>query len=387
MKRSARRCQRSRVVVGEMPVTEDMQTYFLPGADFPMGKLMALLEQLRAANLLTPGFIPPPVGLYDVRGWINEVLVNDIEFQVILDRNLVSLMAQLGRGEPMNDERRPAAVLMALAHHFDFVFDPSIAYHELASSQGNDGAYEELSWFRAADNAPRLEWLELALGKRSQLSHLTAATNLARGDLEMPLRRWRRNYIAALTIAELELHPGPAIGKVEAILDWMSKDFFMAGPAALCASLYFAPSAPKAGLLKSLRSSDRSQAIAGIKNVAWDITYLSEFTRSVQDRGTETRRFLLATSDKALSRIASALFHNEDTDNTLQMAARLREWWQRPGDAERIAAKFFQLIDDPQSQERQLHREVPNDFISALIADKEARVLAWEPKESPRAPV
>jgi len=140
-------------------------------------------------------------------------------------------------------------------------------------------------------------------------------------------------------------------------------------------------------MLKSLRSSDRSQAIAGVKNLTWDITYLSEFTRSVQERGTDKRRILFATSDKALSRIASNLFHSEDTDNRLQMAARLQEWWKRPGDAERIATKFFQLIDDAQSPHRQLYREVPNDFISALIAEKEARLLAWQPKESPREPV
>lgn len=83
-------------------------------------------------------------------------------------------------------------------------FDPSVAFHELAHSEGNEAANRELASFRAADQAQALAWVSVARG-RSQALKASEPVEPTDHDLASPLNRWQRNYVAALKIAELEL--------------------------------------------------------------------------------------------------------------------------------------------------------------------------------------
>jgi hypothetical protein len=125
---------------------------------------------------------------------------------------------------------------------------------------------------------------------------------------------------------------------VIALLDWMVDDFFLAGPAAFFASMYFSPLTERKRLIKQLRSEDRERAIAGVKNAAWNMTYLSNFAQRIREAGEGPYRFFFATADRGLAAIGSYLDAEEDQLEEA-MIARLNGWLNER-DARILGAEF-----------------------------------------------
>lgn len=141
-------------------------------ADFPMDDLQLVCGLLTEADFCVPGYIPAPVGLYHRDGFFYEHHVEGIKTVVLPDRNVVSRLAQLAQGKVVrqDEQLRLSAGLLAFAQCLDIDVEPSIAFHELAHKQGNEEAWSELAWFRAADNArPRTCLISRSVGRmRSQ---------------------------------------------------------------------------------------------------------------------------------------------------------------------------------------------------------------------------
>jgi hypothetical protein len=352
---------------------EDISVLLQLSQDFPYDDLHRVAALLREANVFVPGYLPPPGGLYDPDIYLLERRVNDVEFVILPDRNIASRISSVAAGAELNSSRNVAAAIMAFAQCLDFNFEPSIAFHELAHSAGNTAAMSELRSFRLADQPRPQEWLDVALGRLPLLVPSTSEVALPEADLAKPLRRWIRNYILALKVAELELQQSNALEKIMHLMNWMFSDFIWAGPALVFASLYFAPSAPRKRMLKHLRSPIRGRAIAGVRNAAWDMTHLSEFLRLVYEQGSSRKRYLLATSDKTMARLCPALLYGDevDDDRRAAVANRLAEWWSEPA-AEAIAAAFWSYQDGLDDPSRQRNREAPASFLDDLVFAGEA---------------
>jgi len=131
------------------------------------------------------------------------------------------------------------------------------------------------------------------------------------------------------------------------LLDWMHHEYFLSGQVAIMACLYFGPvNAPKAGLMKSLRSSDRERAIDGAKNAAWDALYLSKLISIVNEAAGGPKRYLYASLDRKARLIARmALAFGSDGPHHGVMTRMLLEWWSL-GDAEQIANKLVEAATD-----------------------------------------
>lgn len=358
---------------------EDMTALLIMPSDFPYAAVLEVAAMLEEGQLLVPGYIPPAAGIYNPASYIFEERLSGTEFLILPDRNLASRMARIAMGESIDSERRLAAALMAFAQCLNLNFEPSVAFHELAHRHGNAIAHEELRWFRSADAARPQDWIDIALARRDRLSPPSDAPAVVERDLALPLRRWNRNYVLALKVAELELDAAPAKQKILRLLDWMYSDFIVAGPAFLFATLYLAPSAPRKRMLKQLRSPDRARAVDGVRNAAWDITHMSDFVRRVQEEGSDCKRFILATADKGLSRSASALFHYADErDGPGTLAARLSAWW-RARDAQTIADVFLAYVDRLNDPTRQSKSDATLGYVERLIHTGEQRLFEWHP--------
>lgn len=365
---------------------ENMRAVIVLPSDFPYDDVRKIGLLLQDAELLVPGYIPPQAGLYNPDCFLFEVRVGQVEFSILPDRNLVSRIARVGRGEELDSNCQVAAALMAFAQCLNLTFEPSIAFHELAHREGNRIAQDELRSFLAADEAGPEDWLDVALGRARRFKGAGVLPDIVEHDLAKPIRRWNRNYILALKVAELELQAGPAVDKVVRLLDWMHSDFVLGGPAALFASLYFAPSAPRRRMLKHLRSPHRERAIDGVRNAAWDITQISDFVRRVSEEGSDRKRFLLATADRSLARIGSLAFHyGNELDSYEMLAKRLRDWWTAD-DAERIAATFSTYVERSDDPTRKTNSVTPGNHISDLISAGEERLLEWRPSPRTRLP-
>jgi hypothetical protein len=352
---------------------------FLPPS-FPYPELLALGEFLEAADVLTPGYVPPPVGLCHPDGFIYEKNFEDIKTVLLPDRNVASRFAQIAKGVVVDDAIRPVAALLAFSHFLDIEVEPSIAFHELAHKQGNAISNEELAWLRQADNADAHAKMDIALGRAERLVGLAPPSPVGDIDLAFPLRRWRRNYIVTLKIGELELAGLPHLDRMMALMDWMHRDFIVAGPAAMLACIYFAPnSPPRKGLLKQLQSADRLRSIEGAKNAAWDITHLSDFVRRVNEAADGSTRYLFASLDRNLHHIARSLFDfGADGIRQNHIVSELGKWWP-PAHAFAIAERMADLFASIDHSDRAARRPQGAGFIDSLIHSGEAALLQWSP--------
>jgi hypothetical protein len=357
---------------------EDWNLAFLLPPDFPLDDVLKIVDLLAEADVCVPGYFPPAVGMYHPVGHFYERQMEGVETTLIPDRNVASRIAQLAQGITVrdDDQLRIAAALLAFAQCMDMEIEPAIAFHELAHKEGNDTAWCELAWFRAADNVSPVGMIDIALQRRDALTGIDKRPEVGSADLAKPIKRWRRNYIIALKMAELEQLKVRPVDRVLSLFDWMRRDFIFGGPAALLASVYFAPkSPPKRHVFKNKNSVDREAAIAGVRNAAWDLTHLSDFVRRVNEEGRNgKRRYLFASFDRHLRQMAKLMFKfGTKCSPPDALSGALSEWWTR-SDAERIVTSLLDHIEHVRSPEWKPKTASRPDFIDELISNGERRV-------------
>jgi hypothetical protein len=348
-------------------------------SDFPMDDMIQIASDLMADGGIVAGYIPPQRGMLDLLVMKYSELMG--ETTVILpDRNLISRMAAIAEGRaryPLHKTNQLAADLMAYCQCMNLNFDPAIAFHELAHKEGNDEANRELSWFRASNDAQALAWVNISRGRAETLGLLHPAL-LTSHDLAAPLARWERNYIVALKIAELELSDRKPIERVLALLDWMLADFFLAGPAAIFASMYFSPNAAKKRLMKFLRSADREKAIDGVRNAAWDMTYLSEFARRIEKEADGPGRFIFATGDRGLAEIAKLISIDAEPGDLVEELARQMSVWWSEREVPMLARRFADAIFIASSRPPPTGPEGAENPIANFIQAGERAMRSWQ---------
>lgn len=348
------------------------------------GDLEQIARALRDRDVFTPTFIASEAERYDPATYRQQEARFDTATRLLIDRNILTRWVAVVLGCEPTAEHRIAAGIMAFAQCANIDVEPNIALYEVAHRFGTEAAREELRSFRFADNAHPGCWAEIALSRASQLAipeAINVPTTDGEGDFAMPLRRWRRNYILALKLAELELEGGPSAVRMSRLVKWMYDDFLLGGPAIALAAAYLAPNSQRRRLLKGVRSPDRERAIAGIRNAAWDLTLISEFLKAGQDQEAAARLTLLASLDRglhSLARFVSDIREVEvsSSDRMLELLTGL--WGARTG--ARLAGEIGELYATLEASHRQLNRDVAPDFIDRSIARGEQKVRDWAPR-------
>lgn len=270
-----------------------------------------------------------------------------------------------------------AVLIMAFAQAVNFSIEPGLAFHELAQRESNQPALDELRWFRTADTGGYArEWIDLALEHKSSIA-IRETRDEEAVNLTKPIRRWRCNYVAAMKIAELELAPMEPADKLMALFDWMNEDFLLASPALMFAARYWAPNLPRAGLIKHVKAPDRSRALNGARNAAWDITYLSKFIRKVSAGEAKKERVVLATGDRLLAEIAPILLYGRESEERHpSLEEALSRWW--PGKfASNFCNAFFKAAE--QAAGRSRWENETQDPVDRFTEQLEANLLASKP--------
>lgn len=338
--------------------------------DFPVDDLIEASEMLRAASLLTPGYLPPDAGIYEPAVYFY-ARDQGVQTVILPDRNVASRIAQLAKGKDTTNDKqlKLSAALLGFAQLLNIDFEPGVSFHELAHRCGNTSSADELGWFRAADNALPQDMLNVALDRTNRVSRTYTPVEAPHLNLELPLKRWNRNYITALKILELDLAPGKQVDKMLRLLDWMSTSLVFAGPALMLACVYLGTHSPaRKNVFKNSRSADRMAAIAGVRNAAWDITHLSDFIlRSNESADLGNVQYLLASFDAHLKLTTNLLMTvgREGSDASL-IAAGLVQWWGTK-DAQRIALEVVIQLRRINSDSHVPKTSDDPDYISKLI--------------------
>lgn len=360
-----------------MDLEEDATILIRIDPRIPRAEVDAIGARLTASGALTAGFIPPDRGLLDLEAMAFAETFERVPTVLLPDRNVVTRMARIAREGRLGRDDAPtrlAVDLMAFCQTVNIDIEPGLAFHELVQSMGDEVANEELRWFRVADEGRATAWIDLAAGKTDHLPPLEAGPSQGI-RLSDPPHRWRCNQAVMLRAAALELDAGLApIRRFEALVDWMVTDFILAGPAAILCMLFLSPTGERGGLVKGLRSPDRKRALAGVRNAAWDATYLSELTRRAQPDSYEKARCILASADRALAGLAPLLLIDAEdpAEHRRELAMRIEDWWGR--DAGRVVDILMEGIEAIQGRPAPESPPGVDDYVGLKIDEGEALV-------------
>ncbi len=283
--------------------------------------------RLAAADVFTATFQQFGLAVFRAETYLRESLDHGTQCVFVFDRNLFTRLLSLGRGKSATtDAHRVAAAVLAFAQTTESLIEPNMSLYELAASAGTHAALGELMEFRRLDNSHPQLFADVAIGRRDSLDlgylsgdPVAKAPNV---DFTKPLRRWRANYTAALKIATLELSSEPAERKMVEFISWMQNEFLHVGPAFCLANRYLAPNGPKKRLFKSLRSSDRERALAGVRNAAWDLAFVSEWWAKVRTQSEGDKLWILATLDRGLHDVARTFVLPADSAESPEASLR-----------------------------------------------------------------
>jgi len=344
--------------------------------------LRALAETLRNADVFTPTFCAPEIDRYDPAVYRDQSTRFETSTALLVDRNVLTRWIDVVRGAQPKHDHRLAAAVLAFAQCAEIDIEPNIALYELAFTQGQAAAMDELLAFRLADHVHPGYWAELALSRADEIGELPNAVPMRESDVAIDftikLRRWRRNYILALKIAELELQGGSSVDRILRLLSWMYKDFLLGGPALALAAHYLAPNSMRKRLLKGLKSPDRERALAGVRNAAWDLTLISEWAINVGRQVTDSRLVLLTSFDHGLHRLARSVVDIDGTSVDVEQRLRtdlVNLWGHNAGT--RLADAVSEVYGSLEDPDRQVNQQPAPDFIDKCIADGEAIVREW----------
>lgn len=347
----------------------------------PPPEVERIEEILRDRDVFVTGFDPVHRDPYCVGTYVERQEIYREPVSLFVDRNVVSRLVSMMDGAEAALEHRVAAAIMAFAQVCQLLIEPSIAVHEYASTAGERKARRELRRFYQADNVDAKIWTDIALGRTARLPRMARSSRSIAHRLDRTLYRWQRNYIAVLKIADLELGGGSSHRRMADFMDWMFHDFLLAGAATILAAHYFAPGAPKKGLLKYLRSADREQALEGIKNAAWDLMLLSDWLQRVREGETVDPvrpHAVLCTLDKGVVRLARSIVSFEHVARSQEelITSTFEHLWGAEAGS-RLAKRYVGYVQRAEEPDRHFNRNHGTGFVPAMIEAGEARVRGY----------
>lgn len=86
-------------------------------------------------------------------------------------------------------------------------------------------------------------------------------------------------------------------------LDWTYENWYFSAPVIALAAACFS-SAPPRGSLKDLKHPDRALALKGLRNCAWDLTYITWWSQLLKRQDKDNCLYLLCSRDKTLRTVA-----------------------------------------------------------------------------------
>lgn len=308
-------------------------------------ELNSLQNTLRSAGVIVPGNYEgaDPYILID---YLSAATVQGCAFHALFDRNLISPLVALARGESVpesqNGQRstRLAAACACFCILANILVEPNISIYEYAASSGNSAAQSDVYFFRLADNADAMAFLEIALGHRNHLPYEMlerirslpkfSDMDIPEGNFERKLSSWKPSYLFALKTAALRRSGLKPVDAAVALTQWQENDAFFFAPASMYCLAAISHTPPKGGMLKGIQSKNPSLLRAGVRNAAWDICLLHQFGKLVQRPNGPL--WSLWSTDIALKEIAISLFlRGEESEREKLVNFYSRHWGEKDG--------------------------------------------------------
>jgi hypothetical protein len=313
-------------------------------AQLPVGHAdLKAIRRLATENaLLVPGNfrMADPT---DVLAYLQASLLHKTDFRVLFDRNLVTRLVGLVRGDPLPSDPasarivRLSAAAIALCIMAEIEVEPGMALYEGAATHGHERAAAEHLMFRLADNVNPAYYVDIALGRSSTLpvDHLeelrqdiaVSGPGPRESNFGRILTVWKINYLFLLKAVELRRTSLSAFEAARRLLEWEADDAFYNASASIFCLGALSPQPPAAAMIKNAQSLIPQQLSAGLRNATWDAALVSQWGKWLREP--DSPSWLLSTNDKGLRSIAKTVFVEAGSDSILQLRTFLETCWGR----------------------------------------------------------
>lgn len=347
---------------------DDQIIYHSP---LPPGDVAALQDLLRQAKCLVPSFVDADA--YSIETYIAQYARERTETTFLFDRNLYSHVVALAKGIRATENARFAAAVMAFASCANTQVEPNIALYEGSASGAHRAWKRDLEIFHKADDIHPANWAALALGYAERFERRIPGKRL-RSDLAKNfdpvanLRFYGFVYPIALKMATISMAGGKADKKMIELLDWMYHRWHFSAPATLLAMRALSHNPPK-NVFKNIGSPDRKKALAGVKNAAWDLVYITAWFERIKAQEEANELTVLCSRDGVLLNVAE-LLRSAIFDGTMPP-------FESAGYGPSVLDRYVFYVNDLSNPKRAMAR-LPADFENykyKLVTDLESEFL------------
>ena len=336
--------------------------------------ITAVQNLLRGAGCISPPFTE--LDPYLVATYITQFAMYGTEVTFLIDRNIYSQILAMAKGAVTSERTRVAAGLMAFASCANVHIEPSVAIYEGSASGAVGGWRNDLSLFRQVDKVHPGHWAALALGQIERfppqiIGKRVRAQVSEHFDPKAKLKSHEFVYPHLLKLASLTRGPGNPDSKMCGFLDWMYASWQFSAPATLFACAILARDPPK-NAFKNIGSANRNRALAGVKNAAWDLVYLTEWYKSIRVQEDNNRLTAVCSGDVLLLRVAELLREALFVGVGLPLL-------RKAGFGNLVLERYSALVSDLDNPKRALE-PLPDDFTSyrkRLVLDLETDLLLF----------
>lgn len=334
-------------------IQDDDQLFY--HSPLPDEDVSALEHLLRASNC----FVPPFVGVdpYSVETYILQYAKKQSEFTLLFDRNLYSQVVALAKGSRTTEKSRLTAGVMAFASCANLQIEPSIALYEGSASGARRAWKRDLEIFHRADEIHPVNWAALALGHAERFDRRIPGKRVRSGaaksfDPTAKLRFYGFVYPIVLKMATINRVGGRSDKKMIELLDWMYYCWHFSAPATLLALQALSHDPPK-DVFKSIGSTDRKKALAGVRNAAWDLVYITAWFERIKTQSEANEFTVLCSKDRVFLNVAE-LLRSAVLDGTMPP-------FEKAGFGTSVSDRYNSYISDLSNPKRAL-TPLPADF-------------------------
>ncbi len=326
---------------------------------------------------------------YDLMGYIVAVQHSGIELRALLDNNILTRAISLALGDSVPEEENQSkayilsSAIMAFLIIGRFEIEDRIAIQEQLISSAHSQAESALCQFQVANNIRVREWIDIALGRKKNISSSEIDDSKARvaGEnhendkayFSRLISDWKANYCFVLKAAEIWKSSSNNVNNACNFIHWMKEEWLFAHSPTIFAMILFSPNRyPK--MIKGINSPSEQKLIQGLQNAAWDLTYIRKWSNYYQSSDLD-RLWLLCSNDIALRSITKKIFEgSEQSENPV--LEQLQEYWS-DSDAQKIFDVYMQasaeITNDKDKRQQKLKEGT--ESIDNFITDLETKVL------------
>jgi hypothetical protein len=295
--------------------------------------LEKVIINLFSKNWLIAPFDTEEVNFYRPANYLVNKEKNNIQYTLIIDRNIFSYVVSAYRKEKINEQHRYAISLVTFCQFSEIEIDVGLPIYEKVNYDKNNltEAIVELDLFFRIDDTPDTDSLiDFALGYQDYINvnsekDVSDRINsiVSWYDKYEKLKNWDSMYLITMKITELEFRNISCFDKFKQFMDWQYKEYRFSMVGTIYALIIFSSRRIK-GMMKFKIKENKTIKKKQLYNMTWDLFFMDFYSKKLVDKK-NNEEFLIATDDKVVKYLLQIIMRTNMSGNISTLKDYLSE--------------------------------------------------------------